>query len=116
MLLDLIPAGVVTLAAVLDVRWRRIPNWLALGALLLGLLLQVSRFGLPGVAIGLAGAALGFGLLLPFYMLRAVGAGDVKLLAAVGAMVGPQNLLTVALGAAIVGGVMSVAVLARQGR
>jgi prepilin peptidase CpaA len=55
-------------------------------------------------------------MLLPFYAVRAIGAGDVKLLGAVGALLGPQLLVSVAIYAAIAGGVMSLAILAGRGR
>ena len=67
-----------------------------------------------GAAALLAG--LGLALLLPFYVMRGVGAGDVKLLAALGALLGPQSLLLVALYAALIGGLLSLFVLARRGR
>ncbi len=115
MQVEVIPVAVATSAAVLDLRWRRIPNWLTLTAFLGGLVLQATRYGLPGVGLGLAGAALGFGLLMPFYLMRAMGGGDVKLLAAVGALVGPQALVTVAIAAALAGGVISSIMLAQRG-
>ena len=64
----------------------------------------------------IAGAALGLALLLPFYLVRGVGAGDVKLLAAIGALIGPQLLLWVALFGAVIGGVMSLVILGSRGR
>jgi prepilin peptidase CpaA len=73
-------------------------------------------------AWSLAGAALGFALLFPFYVLRfaglgyAVGAGDVKLLAALGAILGPAGLASVAVYGAIVGGAQAVIVLTRKKR
>ena len=116
MVLDLIPAAVASLAAVLDVRWRRIPNWLVLIAFGTGLLSNLLRAGASGAMLALLGAALGMLLLLPFYRLGAVGAGDVKLLAALGALVGPHALVSVALYAAVVGGAISCVVLARRRR
>src|SRR5579859_1036229 len=116
MLFDLIPPAVATVAAMFDLRWRRIPNWLTLSALAAGLLLQTLRFGLAGVPVALGGAALGVCVLLPFYLIHAVGAGDVKLLAGLGALIGPQALVSVAIYAALVGGAISVVILARQGR
>jgi prepilin peptidase CpaA len=68
------------------------------------------------LATAFLGALLGLALLLPFYARRGVGAGDVKLLAALGALVGPQMLLWIALFTGLVGGALSLAVLARQGR
>jgi prepilin peptidase CpaA len=63
-----------------------------------------------------AGAALGIGLLLPFYVLGAIGAGDVKLLGGIGAILGPQALISVAIYGALVGGLVSLVILARRGR
>jgi prepilin peptidase CpaA len=116
MLSDLIPAAVVSVAAVCDVRWRKIPNWLTLSALVGGVVLQTAHFGLIGVQIALAGAALGLCMLLPFYVIHAMGAGDVKLLAALGALVGPQALVSLATYAALAGGVISFVILARRGK
>jgi prepilin peptidase CpaA len=116
MVLDLIPAAVASLAAVLDVRWRRIPNWLVVAALGAGLAANAWRTGPGGLLVALAGAGLGLALLLPFYAVRAIGAGDVKLLAALGALVGPHTLISVALYAAVVGGLISCCMLARRGR
>jgi prepilin peptidase CpaA len=106
----------VSLAAIVDVRSRRIPNWLCASLLLAGIALNVWRYGATGVVMAFAGAALGLVILLPFYALGAMGAGDVKLLAALGALVGPQLLVSVAVYAAIAGGVMSLVILAKRGR
>ena len=103
-------------AAVVDVRSRRIPNWLTGGMLLFGLLAHGWLAGGPGVLAALGGAVLGAALLLPFYVMRAMGAGDVKLLAALGAVLGPQVLVSVAIYAAVAGGIMSVLILAARGR
>src|SRR5919202_3546799 len=109
-LVSLLAAAVAGVAACTDLRWRRIPNWLTLGAAILGLALNVMLAGLPGGGTALMGLGLGLALLLPFYVLRAVGAGDVKLLAGLGAVLGPQTLVSVALYGAIVGGLMSAAI------
>jgi prepilin peptidase CpaA len=109
-------ALVATTAAVYDLRWRRIPNWLTGAALLSGVLANIWVAGFAGLLTALAGAALGLALLLPFYALRGVGAADVKLLAAIGALIGPQLLLWVALFSAVIGGVMSLLILGARGR
>ncbi|HEY1297268.1 MAG TPA: prepilin peptidase [Chloroflexota bacterium] len=108
--------SVAGLAAVTDVWSRRIPNWVTFGTLLLGVVLNTWLHGAEGLVGAVAGAALGLALLLPFYAMGAVGAGDVKLLGALGALLGPQALLWVALYAAIVCGVRSAFILARRGR
>jgi prepilin peptidase CpaA len=111
-----IAAASASLAAILDLRSRRIPNWLTAGTLLTGVLLNVWLTGLGGGLAALAGAALGLGLLLPFYAVRAMGAGDVKLLAAIGSLMGPYALVSVAIYGALAGGAMSVVILLARGR
>jgi prepilin peptidase CpaA len=118
--MDVLPsfaaAAAASLAALLDLRSRRIPNWLTASALLCGVLLNVWLLGPSGLVGALAGAALGLVLLLPFYAQRAIGAGDVKLLAALGALVGPHVLVSVAVYGALVGGAMSMLILLLRGR
>ena len=117
-----VAALVASVALVTDVRRRRIPNWLTGSALLVGLAGHLVLGGVSGGLAALAGAGLGFGLLFPFYVLRlvgigrTVGAGDVKLLAALGAILGPVALLSAAIYGALVGGLQSVLILGKQGR
>jgi prepilin peptidase CpaA len=122
---EIVPAAaaavVAAAAAVLDLRFRRIPNWLTGGAILLGLVLHTWLDGPAGALTALGGMALGLALLLPFYTLRlagarAVSAGDVKLLAALGALVGPVALIPVALYSGVIGGMLSLVVLLQHGR
>ncbi len=108
------PHGALTLlllmAAVIDVRYLRIPNWLTGAGLLLGLVWSAAAA--PAAAAGLwaalAGAALGLALLLPFYALRVMGAGDVKLMAMVGSFVGLPGIFYAALFTFIAGGIGAV--------
>jgi prepilin peptidase CpaA len=109
-------AGAASIAAIVDVSSRRIPNWLSGAALLAGLLVHAWQDGLTGILMALAGAALGLAILLPLYAINAMGAGDVKLLTGIGALVGPQMLVSVAVYALIAGGVMSLIVLAHRRR
>ncbi len=76
-----------------DVRTNRIPNYLTLGCALAGLGYQLGFHGLAGLGNGLLGMVLGFGLLILFYWLGGMGAGDVKALAALGAWLGPWQTL-----------------------
>ncbi len=104
----------VALSAVwFDVRERRIPNALTVGALGLALLLRAT-LGAGELVAGLTGAAIGFGLALPFFLVGGLGGGDVKLLAAVGAFLGPGRIWFALLVMALVGGVMAVFVIARN--
>ncbi|MCU0248107.1 MAG: A24 family peptidase [Bryobacter sp.] len=103
-------------AAALDVHSRRIPNWLTATGLVAGLAVQ---FFLSG-AVGLRTAALGFGLAvliyIPLFALRAMGGGDVKLMAALGALLGPERWFAVFLLTAILGGILALAVVFTKGR
>lgn len=91
-----------------DIAKRRIPNWLTGAGLLAGLGFSVlSKNGL-GPSSSLLGALAGFGALLPLYMLRAMGAGDVKLMAAAGAFLGPIPVFGAALLTFAAGGVFSL--------
>ncbi len=99
-----------------DLRSRRIPNWLTVPALLLGLAVNVALNGLAGLKTSLLGAALGLVLLLPFVLLRALGAGDWKLAGALGSFVGPSLLVDLLLASVFVAGVMALALVVYKGR
>jgi prepilin peptidase CpaA len=98
-----------TLAAGLDLRSRRIPNWLTLGTLAAGLALRTLLHGPADLAVGVVGAfAAGFPALILF-RLKAMGGGDVKLLAGCGALLGPEAGLQLLVATALVGGGMALA-------
>ncbi len=96
------------LAAAFDIRSRRIPNWLVLAGLVAGILWNVYAGGLPGLKHASAGLGIGFVLYFPLYLLRARGAGDVKLLAAIGAITGPSGCFWIFVYTAIGGGVVAL--------
>jgi prepilin peptidase CpaA len=99
----------VLTAAVFDLRSNRIPNWLTLSGLLLALALNVFLFELPGLWYSLKGLGLAFGIYFVLYLLRGMGAGDVKLMAAIGAAAGPWNWLGILFLTAILGGIAALA-------
>lgn len=106
-------AAVVALAAVLDGRRRRIPNWLTASLALAGLAASLVRADLT---LWQSAAGLTIGLCVPFvlFALGLLGAGDAKLLGAVGAWVGPGGILLVLLFTGVAGAVLSlVAAVAR---
>jgi len=112
-----IPAVVVALVAgILDLRFRRIPNWLTVSGLAAGVAVNTALFHWPGLKAALLGAALGLGLLLPFVLIRSLGAGDLKLAGALGACVGPRQLLAVLFATVLLAGVMALAVVIYKGR
>lgn len=87
---------------------RRIPNWLTVPAAVVGLGLNAIGSGWSGVWKALAGAGLALGLLLPLVCLRGLGAGDWKLMGALGAFLGPKQILWVLFGAIFVAGLMAI--------
>ncbi len=109
-------AVIVLAAAVTDIRTRKIPNWLTLSGVCAGLGLNFALYGLAGLKASATGLALGFGSYFALYCLRAMGAGDVKLMAAVGAIVGPTNFIAVFLATALAGGVLAVGLMIWKGR
>jgi prepilin peptidase CpaA len=107
-------AAVVVWAAVCDVRARRIPNALTVAALLVALVLRGAMGG-GELLLGLAGFGMALLVLVPLFALGGVGGGDVKLLAAVGAFLGPTAFIVALLATAIAGGAMSLAWAIRRG-
>ncbi|CAJ0685437.1 A24 family peptidase [Ralstonia mannitolilytica] len=109
-------AAMVTIAAVWDVRTRRVPNWLVTGGLLVALFAQCLEHGvLTGSWTWLLGTATGLGLFLGIYLLGGMGAGDVKLMGAVGAFMAPAGALHVAFVSFLVGGTLALAMMLVRG-
>jgi prepilin peptidase CpaA len=108
--------GLLAVAAVVDWRCRRIPNWLTFTLVLSGIAQSCMPQALCSPGHSILGLLAGFGLLLPLYALRAVGGGDVKLLMGIGAWFGPQAAVAVFVVEAIVGMVMAVMQAASQGK
>lgn len=101
-------------AVVTDVRTRRIPNWLtgAIGAAGFGLACGGGGLTPAQAALGMLAGLL---LMMPGHLIGATGAGDVKLMAAIGAVVGPGLILRTFLYTAVAGGLFALAVAARRG-
>lgn len=115
----LILAGAVLLSLIAgwtDLRSRRIPNWLTVPGLLVGMAANTVLGGWSGLKTSLLGVAVGLALLLPFVLLRSLGAGDWKLAGALGAFAGPSMLVDLLLGSVFVAGVMAVALVIYTGR
>ena len=103
--------AVVALAAAavaFDLRSRRVPNVLTFGAAAVAVVIQGLNGGWPGVAAAVFGWLAGAALFFPLFALGGMGAGDVKLLAAFGAWLGPAGALWTGLIGALAGGVMAV--------
>jgi prepilin peptidase CpaA len=96
------------MAGWMDWRSRRIPNWLTVPGFLLGVFANVLAGGWAGLRTSLLGAGLGLLLLLPFVLLRSLGAGDWKLAGALGAFVGWNVLADLLMGSVFVAGIMAL--------
>jgi prepilin peptidase CpaA len=94
-----------------DWRSRRIPNWLTVPGFFVGIAANVLVNGLAGLKTSLLGAGLGLLVLLPFVLLRSLGAGDWKLAGALGAFVGWEVILNLLMGSVLVAGVMALALV-----
>src|SRR5216117_1711746 len=115
--------GVWVLAALLaavagwtDWRSRRIPNWLTISGLCVGIAANSLAWGLRGTKDALLGAGLGLLLLLPFVLIRSLGGGDWKLAGALGAFLTSKHLVPVLLWAVLIGGVMAVILIISKKR
>lgn len=104
-------------AAVTDLALRRIPNVLVLCGLFLSLLVHWYTGTFAAVlSAWAAGMATGFFLFLPLYLLRGMAAGDVKLMAMAGAFAGPLGAVRIALLAWLIGGILALGMLVKNGR
>jgi prepilin peptidase CpaA len=109
--------AVVLAAAIYDVRYGQIPNWITVSGVLMGVAVNTFLYrGWPGLRFALTGMAAGFGVYFALWALRAMGGGDVKLMAAVGAIAGWYHWFGIFLITALVGGVMALILAAQRGQ
>ena len=107
---------IVIPAAALDIKTRRIPNWLSLPSIVLGVLLNVFLFETDGLWFSLKGLGLAFAVYFVLYLLHGMGAGDVKLMAAVGAVAGPGYWLVILVLTSLAGAIAGLLLIAAKGR
>ena len=112
---DIVVLGVVLTAAVIDVRTHRIPNMLTFGSAAAAFVYYASTGGLHGLGVSAGGWAVGVALFLPLFLVRGMGGGDVKLLGAVGAWLGPMGVLYAGLYSVLAGGVLALLVGLKHG-
>ena len=108
----------LTILLAVAVRWdsiyERIPNWASAGGAAVGCSIAVAHGGLLGLYGSLAGAAVGLLCFLPLYLGRGMGAGDVKLMSAVGSFLGPLPTVFAAALAVVAGALIAAAILIRR--
>lgn len=109
----LIAAGLI--ATITDLRAMRIPNWLTFPLFLGGLAYGLATGGLPGLGLALGGAAIAGGIFIGAYIVAGGGAGDAKMMMALGAWLGVQPSVVLVLGVTIVGFVYAMIVTAIRG-
>ena len=109
----LVPLAVIV--AYYDVRYRRIPNPFVLATFISGVAINAISGGMHGVLASLAGCALGFTLMFVLHVFGAMGAGDVKLFAAIGAVTGAHLVLPTFVVVVLTGGLLAVVSIIRAG-
>jgi prepilin peptidase CpaA len=114
--LGLVLVVLVLSAAVWDLRNRRIPNALSLAGIVAGVSLNSFLYGFSGLRRSLSGLALALFLYVLLWLIRAVGAGDAKLMAAVGSLVGPGDWVAIFLITAILGAAIGMVLIVQQRR
>src|SRR5204863_4287288 len=106
----------LVLAAVIDGFELKVPNWVTFPFIISGWIYSTAVFGFEGLGWSLLGTVIGLGLLLPAYAIGGMGAGDVKLLAGVGAWIYGVHTVYAFAVVALVGALLSVGmVLVRRG-
>ena len=109
----LIPLAVII--TYFDGRFRRIPNAFVLATLISGLAINTITNGWPGLLLSLGGCALAFVLMFILHIFGAMGAGDVKLFAAIGSVIGAPLVLPTFVVVVLTGGLLAVFTMVRAG-
>lgn len=107
--------GILIIAVATDIRSHKIPNWLTFPAMLIGIGCHTYTHGYHGLIFSISGLFLGIALFIPFYFAAGMGAGDVKLLGCVGAVLGVKGVFISFLGTTIIGGVYAIILLVMHG-
>lgn len=102
-------------ATIYDIKFHKIPNWLTFPSMGAGIVLNTGLKGLDGLLSSIGGLVIGMAILMSLYLLGGTGAGDVKLMGAVGSFLGPKGIFIAFLATAIVGGIYAIILLAFYG-
>jgi len=106
---------VLLIAVIFDIKYKKIPNWLTYPTIMIGLINNAFTYGSTGLLFSVGGLGTGIGLLLIYYLLGGMGAGDVKLMGAVGAFLGAKGVFYAFLATSIIGGLFAIFILAWSG-
>jgi prepilin peptidase CpaA len=113
-ILSCVLIGTLALATREDMLKHRIPNVLCAAAFAIGLFLQLTAHGVDGAVSATLGAMAGLAMFFPFYLLKGMGAGDVKLMGAIGVFLGPIDTLLAGALTLTFGAVLAVGVLVHR--
>lgn len=116
LLLKLFLSGILVVAAVNDILYQKIPNLLTYSSMVIAFLYHFTANGLDGLLFSLAGLILGIMIFIIPYSRGGMGAGDVKLMGAVGSALGPKGVFIAFLFTAIVGGFYALILLIKKHR
>ena len=108
--------GAAITAAAIDLRTRRVPNVLTMSVALVGLGLAAVGMGRVGIVASAVGCLIGLAMMLPGYLIGATGGGDVKLMAAIGTLLGPAATFRAFVATAVAGGLIGAFIALRRGR
>ena len=106
---------VLIIAAISDIRFQKIPNWLTFPAMLAAVVINTSSMGLQGFLFSFGGILVGIAAMIIPYLMGGMGAGDAKLMGAVGGMLGPKGVFIAFLLTALIGGLYALGILAYCG-
>ena len=106
----------ILLASWIDYSQKRVPNRLNLALVIAGFVVQIVYFGAAGLTTGILGMLTGFGLLIIPWLMRGMGAGDVKLMSAIGVWLGPQLTFYSFGVVALIGGLVAIIMIVLSGR
>lgn len=113
-MVDILLGLIVAAAMVIDIKEQIIPNWLTFSLMLAGLLINLYLNGWFGLLFSLQGLGIGLSIFLIPFILGGLGAGDVKLVAGIGAVKGVKFIVVDSLAIAIVGGIISLFILIQE--
>ena len=103
--------GVLVVAAIIDIRVQKIPNVLTFPTMILGIIYYSVTIGLQGFLFSIEGLFLGIAIFIVPYLMGGMGAGDAKLMGAIGAIIGPKGVLIASLFTALFGGIYALIIL-----